>query len=475
VQKSAEGKVPAGPGVRGRPKRLRGQVSGVRNQGKAPVKQLLLPLATGGETLVGEPAAESSVKREQLMERVVERDNLLRALRKVRSNRGSPGVDGMSVDELPRYLKEQWPHIRQELLEGGYQPAPVRGVEIPKLGGGRRKLGIPTVLDRFVQQAILQVLQEEWDPRFSDSSYGFRPGRNAHQAVRSAQGYLCTGYSWVVDIDLEKFFDRVNHDKLMSLVRERIADPRVRKLIHRYLKAGALEAGVFYETVEGTPQGGPLSPLLSNLILDQLDRELERRGHRFARYADDCNIYVKSERAGHRVLRSIMRFLSRKLKLKVNEAKSAVGRPWQRRILGFSFTSWRPNRRRISKEALERFKEKVRELTPRTRGVRLEEIVTELRQYILGWQTYFGYAEARSVLKELDSWVRRRLRCYMWKQWGRARYRELVNRGVSRELAWNTTKSAHGPWRLSRSPALSFALPAGYYDSLGLPRLYTRD
>jgi len=447
----------------------------VRKQGKAPGKQLRLPLETGGETLVGEPAAESSVRHVEQMECILERENMLRAFRKVKSNRGSPGVDGMTVYELPEYLKEHWPRIRGELLEGKYRPAPVRRVEIPKPGGGGRKLGIPTVLDRMIQQAILQVLQREWDPTFSDSSFGFRPGRSAHQAVSRAQGYLRAGYSWVVDIDLEKFFDRVNHDKLMSLIRERIEDRRVRKLIHAYLKAGALEADVLHETVEGTPQGGPLSPLLSNLVLDRLDKELERRGHRFARYADDSNVYVKSERAAKRVLASITTFLSRRLKLRVNEAKSGVGRVWRRTFLGFSFTGRRPNRRRISTEALRAFKEHIRERTFRTRGARLEVIVEELGQYIVGWRAYFGYAESRSVLKELDSWVRRRLRCYQLKQWGRARYRELVKRGVSRELAWNTRKSAHGPWRLSRSPALSFALPVGFFDTLGLPRLYTKN
>jgi RNA-directed DNA polymerase len=433
----------------------------------------MLPLDTRGEILFGEPVAETPVKREQLMERVVERENLLYALRHVKSNRGSPGVDGMTVDELPKYLKEQWPKLREALLAGAYQPAPVKRVEIPKAGGGKRKLGIPTVLDRFIQQALLQVLQGEWDPTFSESSYGFRPARSAHQAVKRAQAHLRAGYNWVVDIDLEKFFDRVNHDKLMSLVRERVGDCRVLRLIHAYLKAGVLEGGALHETVEGTPQGGPLSPLLSNLLLDRLDKELERRGHRFARYADDCNIYVKSERAGQRVMSSITRFLSRKLKLKVNETKSAVDRPWRRQFLGFSFTGRRPNLLRISPKALTKFKERIRELTGRTRGVRLARIVEEVSRFIRGWIGYFRYAEARSVLKELDSWIRRKLRCYVLKQWGRSRYRELAKRGVSRELAWNTTKSAHGPWRLSKSPALSFALPAGFFDSLGLPQLHT--
>ena len=445
----------------------------MKRRGNAPAKQLWLPLTVGGETLAGEPGTEGPVNQGvQLMERVVARENMLRALKRVRKNRGRPGVDGMTVDELPRHLQEQWPRIREELLEGKYRPAPVRRVEIPKRGGGKRKLGIPTVVDRMIQQALLQEVQSEWDATFSDSSYGFRPGRSAHQAVARAQEHIRAGCGWVVDIDLEKFFDRVNHHKVMSLVGERVKDQRVRALISAYLKAGALEAGELHRTVEGTPQGGPLSPMLSNLVLDKLDKELERRGHRFARYADDCNIYVRSRRAAERVLASITNFLSRRLKLKVNEAKSAAARIWERTFLGFTFTRWRSNRRRISKEAVNGFKARVKEITGRTRGVCLAKVVKELRVYLLGWRGYYGYAEARTVLKELDSWVRRRLRTYLLKQWGRGRYRRLVKLGVSRDLAWNTTKSAHGPWRLSRSPALSFALPVRYFDSLGLPRLY---
>jgi RNA-directed DNA polymerase len=408
------------------------------------------------------------------MERVVERSNLSAALARVKRNGGSPGIDGMTVEVLPEYLRRRWPEIREALLSGTYEPKPVRRVEISKGGGEVRELGIPTVLDRFIQQALLQVLQRDWDGTFSEWSYGFRPGRSAHQAVAQAQRYLEVGYSWVVDLDLERFFDRVNHDKLMSLVRERVSDRRVLKLIDRYLKAGALTAEGFEATLEGTPQGGPLSPLLANLLLDGFDKELERRGHRFVRYADDCNIYVRSARAGGRVLASVTRYLERRLKLSVNEAKSAVDRPWRRTFLGFSFTASRPNRRRVSAKALGKFKEQVRALTQRTRGVSLLTVVRELREYVLGWHGYFGYAEAKSVFKELDSWLRRRLRCYLWKQWGRGRYRELIKRGVSRDLAWNTRKSAHGPWRLSRSPALAFALPGGYFDALGVPRLYQR-
>jgi len=308
--------------------------------GIAPAKQLDLPFARRGEATVGTPGEGAPVGDGGLMERVVERSNLLAALRRVRSNGGSPGVDGMTVEALPHYLRRKWPKIREQLLSGTYRPHPVRRVKIPKPGGGVRKLGIPTVLDRFIQQALLQALQRDWDKTFSEQSFGFRPNRSAWQAVAQAQRYLRAGYSWVVDLDLEQFFDRVNHDQLMSRVRKRVSDRRILKLIDRYLKAGALTSEGWEATPEGTPQGGPLSPLLANLLLDGLDKELERRGHRFVRYADDCNIYVRSARAGKRVLASLTRYLERRLKLAVNEAKSAVDRPWRRTFLGFSFT-WR--------------------------------------------------------------------------------------------------------------------------------------
>jgi RNA-directed DNA polymerase len=407
------------------------------------------------------------------MERVVERDNLIRALKQVKRNGGSPGVDGMTVEELAPYLKGKWPRLKEALLQGTYLPQPVRRVEIPKPGGGKRKLGIPSVVDRFIQQAIMQVLQEEWDPTFSEWSFGFRPGRSAHQAVESAQRYIKRGCAWVVDIDLEKFFDRVNHDKLMGEVGKRVRDRRILVTIRRFLGAGVLEQDALHETTEGTPQGGPLSPLLANLLLDGMDRELERRGHRFVRYADDCNVYVRSRRAGNRVLRSISEFLSRRLKLKVNEAKSAVARPWRRKFLGFSFSRF-DFRRRISQESMRRLKERVRGITQRTRGRSIKDIAAELGPYLRGWKAYFGFAEALTPLKELDSWIRRRLRCYLWKQWGRRGYRELLKRGVSRDLAWNTAKSAHGPWRLSRSPGLAFALTASYFSELGVPTLYIK-
>lgn len=445
------------------------------DRGSAPDKQLALPFAPRrGEASVGASGKRPPGNDESLMERVVERPNLVRALARVKANGGSPGIDGRTVEELPGYLRQRWPTLRASLLAGTYRPSAVKRVESPKPGDGVRKLGIPTVLDRFLQQALLQVLQPEWDKTFSEGSYGFRPGRSAHQAIARAQAYLEEGYSWVVDLDLEKFFDRVNHDKLMSLVKERVKDRRVLHLIDRYLKAGALTGDGFEATTEGTPQGGPLSPLLANLLLDGFDKELERRGHRFVRYADDSNIYVKSARAGHRVLASVRQFLERRLKLTVNAAKSAVDRPWRRTFLGFTFTGRRPRRRRVSDKALKAFKQEVRQRTSRTRGVSLRRIGHELRQYLAGWYAYFRFAEAQSMFKELDSWVRRRLRCYVWKQWGRRRYRELRKRGVSQDLAWNTCKSAHGPWRLSRSPALAIALPGHAFDRLGVPRLYRR-
>jgi RNA-directed DNA polymerase len=363
-----------------------------------PAKQLWLPFEIKGGLFTSKADTASPVEDEQLMEKVVDRDNLLTALRNVKRNGGSPGVDGMKVEELPEYLKRKWPKIRRRLLNGTYVPYPVKRVEIPKPGGGVRQLGIPTVLDRFIQQALLQVLQQDWDVTFSDSSYGFRPGKSAHQAIKRSQEYLKEGYGWVVDMDLEKFFDRVNHDKVMSEVQERVSDERVTNLVQRYLRSGIEHEGKLVKPEMGTPQGGPLSPLLANLMLDNLDRELERRGHRFVRYADDCNIYVKSKRAGSRVLRSISRFLESHLKLSVNEAKSAVDRPWRRQFLGFTF-SWKLNRR-ISDKSIKRFKGRIREITRRVRGRRIGVIVKELRQYMLGWQGYFNVTQVRYILRE---------------------------------------------------------------------------
>lgn len=428
----------------------------------------------GTETSTAKRAYENPADTESLMEEVCERINCEQALKRVKANKGAAGVDGMTVRELPQYLKQHWPAIRDQLLRGAYRPQPVRRVEIDKPdGGGVRKLGVPTVLDRFIQQAVLQVLQKRWDETFSDRSYGFRPGRSAHQAVARAQQYVREGCSWVVDLDLEKFFDRVNHDKLMARIAKRVSDKRMLKLIRAFLSVGVMEGGLVGAVGEGTPQGGPLSPLLSNIVLDELDRELESRGHRFVRYADDCNIYVRSERAGQRVMATVTSFISRRLKLKVNSEKSAVARPADRKFLGFSFTRGQEPRRRIAPKALERFKRRIRELTRRTRGVSVERMVADVATYLRGWHGYFRFCETHSVLRNLDSWVRRRLRAVVWKQWkrGRRRFAELRKRDINVDLAAKTAGSPHGPWRLARSPALNYALPNAYFDSLGLPRL----
>jgi RNA-directed DNA polymerase len=433
------------------------------------------PKAAGGGTeavRVGY-GTESPASPECLMEEVCQRDNLVRALKRVKANQGSPGIDGMRVEELADYLKEHWPRIREQLLQGAYQPQPVKRVKIPKPGGGERLLGIPTVLDRFIQQAVMQVLQGSWDRTFSEYSYGFRPGRSAHQAVAQAQAYIAQGYGYVVDIDLEKFFDRVNHDILMGLTAKRVKDQRVLKLLRAFLNAGVMENGLVSPALEGTPQGGPLSPLLSNLMLDVLDKELERRGHRFVRYADDCNIYVRSERAGERVMAGVSRFLEKKLKLKVNRAKSAVARPEERKFLGFTFTFKGEIKRRIAPQSLKRFKLRIRELTCTGRHLAPAHLVNRLKLFLTGWRGYFGFCETPSVLRKLDSWLRRRLRMVFWRQWkrGRSRFAALRRLGVGRDLAAKAAGSAHGPWRLSRSPALSFALPNIYFISLGLPTL----
>jgi RNA-directed DNA polymerase len=379
----------------------------------------------------------------------------------------------MTVGALPGYLKQHWPVIREQLLSGTYEPKPVKRVEIPKPDGGVRKLGIPTVLDRFIQQAVQQVLQKQWDPTFSEHSYGFRPGRSAKQAVAKAQQYIAEGHGWCVDFDLEKFFDRVNHDKLMGAVAKRVEDRRLLKLIRAFLNAGVMEGGLVSPSVEGTPQGGPLSPLLSNLVLDELDRELERRGHRFVRYADDSNIYVRSERAGQRVMESVKRFITNKLKLKVNESKSAVAKPQERKFLGFSFTGGQELKRKIAPKAISRFRERVREITHRSRGKSMKPVMEDLARYIRGWRGYYGFCETPRVLKHLDSWVRRRVRCAFWRQWktGRKRYAELIRRGVHKAVAANTAGARRGPWRVSQSRALDRALSNATLTSLGLPSL----
>jgi RNA-directed DNA polymerase len=462
-------------------------MSGQRQKTRPEQEELAFPVESrseapkttgkGSETLMAKRKSESLAGTERLMEEICELENSKQALQRVKANKGSPGVDGMTVKELPEYLKQHGLEIGEQLRNGTYQPQPVRRVEIQKPdGSGVRKLGIPCVLDRFVQQAVLQVLQKRWDPTFSKHSHGFRPGRSARQAVRQAQQYIAEGHGWVADLDLEKFFDRVNHDRLLAAVAERVADKRMLQLIRAFLEAGVMEDGLVSPVDEGTPQGGPLSPLLSNLVLDELDRELERRGHHFVRYADDCNIYVGSERAGQRVMESVTHFITHRLKLKVNQAKSAVARPGQRKFLGFSFTSERKPRRRIAPKAIVRFKERIREQTYRTRGIRLTQMVKEIATYLRGWLGYFGDCQTPSVLQSLESWLRRRLRSMVWKQWkrGRKRFRELRKRGVGKDLAAQTAGSPHGPWRIANSPALSIALPNAYFAELGLPPMVVR-
>src|SRR5213594_2612201 len=416
-------------------------------------------------------AFENPASTDRMMEAICEWGNLKEAMWRVKANKGSAGIDGMTVDELPDY--PQLLVIREQLLSGVYEPQPVKRVEIPKPDGGVRKLGIPTALDRFVQQAVMQVLQQQWDRTFSESSYGFRPGRSTHQAVAQAQQYIAAGYGWVVDLDLEKFFDRVNHDKLMGQIAKRVLDKRLLKLLRAFLNAGVMENGLVSPSVEGTPQGGPLSPLLSNLVLDELDRELERRGHRCVRYADDSNIYVRSERAGQRVMESITRFITQKLKLKVNETKSAVARPQERKFLGFSFTEGPEIKRTIAPKALERFKHRIREVTLRAKCVSLDATMTELVPYMRGWRSYFGFSETPLVLISLTRWVRLRLRAAMWRQWKTPRRRRaaLLALGVRPRLASNTAGSGLGPWYLARAKALSVGLSNVYFKSLGLPTL----
>jgi RNA-directed DNA polymerase len=380
----------------------------------------------------------------------------------------------MTVEELPGSLRQHWPMIRASLLAGTYRPRAVKRVEIPKPGGGVRQLGIPTVLDCLLQQALLQVLQPAWDTTLSEGSDGLRPGRSAHQAMARAQASLEEGSRWVVDLDQEQCFDRVQHDTLLSLVTERGKDRRVLHLIDQSLKAGALTGDGCEATTEGTPQGGPLSPLVANLVLDGFEKEVERRGHRFVRDADESTISVQSARAGQRVLARVSRVVARRLQRTVNAAKSAGDRPWRRPFLGCTFTGRRPYRRPVSDKALRACKQEVRQRTRRTRGVPLRRIGHELRPDLAGWYAYFGFAEAQSRCKELDSWVRRRLRCSVWKPWGRRRSRELRKPGVSQDLAWKTCTSAHGPWRLSRSPALAIALSGHACDRLGVPRLSRR-
>jgi len=421
------------------------------------------------EAVTATAERESPAPTEHLMEAICDSDNIETALRAVVRNKGAPGVDGITVQQLPGILKARWSEIEDQLLQGRYQPQPVRRVKIPKPAGGTRNLGIPTVIDRVIQQAVLQRLQPQWDPTFSEHSYGFRPGRSAHQAVAQAQAFVIAGYRFVVDIDLAKFFDRVNHDRLMAAVAARVSDRRVLRLIRGYLRAGVLNGGLFEESGEGTPQGGPLSPLLSNLVLDELDRELERRGHRFVRYADDCNIYVRSEKAGRRVMASLTRFIEWRLKLQINTEKSAVARPWHRSFLGFTVKDDSVFRRCIADKAVTRFKDRVRELTRRHRGVSLEKMIADLNPFVRGWAGYFGFSQWRE-LSSLDGWIRRRLRCVVWVQWKTRgqRYRELRRLNVPERSASAAIFSPKGPWRLSSSEALHRAFTKARFRRLGL-------
>jgi RNA-directed DNA polymerase len=458
-------------------------MSSKRQKTQSQQDQLLLAFAQEGRSEspmawdegtvlpAADSCTESPTSSDRLMEPICDPYNLVIAMTKVIANGGAPGVDGMRVTELEKYFERHRDRIIQELLTGTYRPQPVKRVEIPKPDGGVRKLGIPTAVDRVIQQAILQVLSSEWDPTFSENSFGFRPGRSAHQAVAQAQTYLEEGYTWVVDMDLEKFFDRVNHDVLMSRVARRVEDKRLLKLIRAFLNSGVMIGGLTEATPEGTPQGGPLSPLLSNLLLDDLDRELESRGLRFARYADDCNTYVKSRRAGERVLQSVTQWLATKLRLKVNQTKSAVDRPWNRKFLGFTFTTQR--KRGIAPTSRAKFKKRIRQLTKRNRGSSLGRVVSELRSYLLGWRGYFGFCQTPSVLRDFDSWIHRRLRCYEWKQWktGKRRFAELRRLGIGKDLAAQTAGSRKRYWHISRSPALSISLSRAYLRELGLPLL----
>jgi RNA-directed DNA polymerase len=411
------------------------------------------------------------------MEAVVGRENMRAAYRRVVANRGSAGVDGMSVEELKPYLKEHWGRIKSELLEGRYRPQPVKPAEIPKPdGNGKRMLGIPVVVDRLIGQALHQILEPIFDPGFSESSYGFRRGRSAHQAVLQAREYVREGYRWVVDIDLEKFFDRVNHDILMGRIARKVKDKRVLGLIRRYLQAGIMIDGVVTARCEGTPQGSPLSPLLSNILLDELDKELERRGHRFCRYADDGNIYVKSRRAGERVLASITRFLRRKLRLEVNREKSAVSRPWDLKFLGYSMTTERRARLKVSPQAYKRLKQDLRELLRRGRGQSLARTIEELNQKLRGWINYFCLCEVKNIFEELDGWIRRKLRCIIWRQWKRrrTRARKLMKRGLTEVHAWKSANNGRGPWWNAGAAHMHVAFKKSYFDKAGLVSLLDR-
>jgi RNA-directed DNA polymerase len=413
---------------------------------------------------------------QRMMEEVVERENMRAAYRQVRRNGGAPGIDGMNVEDLGRYLTGEWQGIKGALLGDRYEPQPVKRVEIAKPGGGMRQLGIPTVVDRMIQQALHQVMSREFEPGFSESSYGFRPGRSAHDAVLKAQEYVASGKRWVVDMDLEKFFDRVNHDVLMARVARKVKDKRVLRLVRRYLEAGVMDAGLVSPRTEGTPQGGPLSPLMSNVLLDELDKELEKRGHTFCRYADDCNVYVRSKRAGERVMRTLEEFLSKRLRLRVNRAKSAVDRPWKRKFLGYSMTAEGTPRLKVAPESERRLREKLKAEFRRARGRNLDRQMQELRPLLIGWSNYFRHAQVKATFERLDTWIRRRFRCVQWRQWKKPRTREakLLGAGLSPERAWKSACNGHGPWWNAGASHMHAALPNRYFDEHGLVSLLSR-
>jgi len=426
----------------------------------------------GGETGAPSGAARREHVRpeeSQLIEAVVARENLLKAYTRVMSNKGAAGVDRMTVEQLKPYLQAHWAQIKADLLNGTYRPQAVRCVEIPKPNGGMRQLGIPTVVDRLIQQAMHQVLSPLFEPDFSESSYGFRPGRSAQQAVTQARAYVVEGRRWVVDVDVEKFFDRVNHDVLMSRLARRISDKRALYLIRCYLQAGMMTGGLTSQRVEGTPQGGPLSPLLSNILLDELDKELERRGHKFCRYADDCNIYVRTKAAGERVMKSVSQFLSRRLRLQVNADKSAVARPWRRKFLGYTMTWHKQPRLKVAPESVRRLKVKVRRILREGRGRSLPEVIKELNPLLRGWMQYFRLAEVKGIFEELDGWLRRKLRCRVWRQWKRpfTRARNLMKRGLQKRRAWKSATNGHGAWWNAGASHMNEAFPKSYFDRSG--------
>lgn len=445
--------------------------------------QTTVPCAEIGERISPKTAqgaeqgtvADEQTKAEGLrqMEVVVERNNLWRAYERVMRNKGAAGVDGLSVFEFKAWLQQHWPSVKAALLAGDYMPSAIRKVDIPKPNGGVRTLGIPTVLDRLIQQALLQILQAEFEPEFSAHSYGFRPQRNAWQAVQSAQRYIHAGRRWVVDMDLEKFFDRVNHDILMSRIARKVKDQRILKLIRRYLEAGMMSDGIVSAREQGTPQGGPLSPLLSNILLTDLDRELERRGHSFCRYADDCNIYVKSEVAGQRAMAALSAYLEQQLKLQVNREKSAVARPWQRKFLGYSFTRHQQARLKIADSSLKRLKDRVREIVVGNASRNLKGTIESLNPVLRGWMSYFRLTEVKGVLQELDGWIRRKLRCLLWRQWKRpaTRNKRLQARGLGAERAWKSASNGRGAWWNAGASHMNAAFPVRYFDELGLVSL----